>query len=660
MNPPPSDSIYLPPLGGGLDCAAYLQSVLDFYAGKQSVVLLNGVWNFATQMTGAGIKNKTQLYCNGPGVELISTIAYNPADHAAAPLIGIPIASATTGVLSANVAVGAMTILSSITMAVGTIFRIESAAFVNNQHYYIVRDVSGPGPFTIRLDRPVKVAFDVNDVVRVYTSIPQNINVYGNGARISGTGSRYIEFAAARHCSFSGFVFDPNDGTLGVGGVGASFDIGCYDCHMSDIYIDWSLSATTIAIGLSFESTEKCTGKRLGAGSTTANRLVEGISKYNCIDTDIEDATAWGCSSYGYTWNSNSRGNLHCSLKNAAAYDCDVGFNLSAGDDTCVVENVDAALCTASGVRISGNGRITIRDYRPRGNGTAINVLANAATPYFDSLTSTGNTGSGITIAAGAEIVTNRVDLNGVTTALVQTAGSLITDVTDELAALLQLVPKLFLSSDPRFVTRALTKVSAANDRSNSGINAVQAVAGNQPVYNARNIQYNNRPTFDFTAGSAHNLATATSLAINQPNHWYVVGGQTISNTSGFVDTLGAGQQAIYGAGAAQPNQRLGMYAGAAVTGAAGIVGVPVVLCAEFNGAGSLGWVGQYTTPQFTGNPGAGGVSTIQLGGGALITNYMSGSIAAVLAFEGASTAASRRLVMSLLARVYGLPMAST
>jgi hypothetical protein len=301
--------------------------------------------------------------------------------------------------------------------------------------------------------------------------------------------------------------------------------------------------------------------------------------------------------------------------------------------------------CT-NGVLVGNGKRSLVASVALKANTKGI-LLSTEEEPTLEAIRCDGNTTDLDTTAADVRVIGGNI------TSQIQSSGIII-DISDELEALLQLSPLLLLEADPRFCTRAATKCSTWADRSATGYEVTQAVDGNRPVFKPRDTAYGNRATLNFNAAASTRLASVVSIATAQP-HWWLIVGNSATDTSGFVDSVG---YSVYAA-TLSTQEHLSLFAGSGVIGAGARVDAPAVFVAEFNGASSKGWVGQYTTPQVTGNPGANAAAALTVGGG-VTTNYVSGAIGLMALFAGTSTTALRRYAMMLAARAYKLPIAST
>jgi hypothetical protein len=231
------------PAGGSIDDAARFAALLIANANARTAVFAPGTYNWATP---CAIPSNTRIR-GSKGVRIVSTIPYDANNPFAAVFYGQPVASGVTGTLSGAAKEGDSTITTALALPAGTIFRIDADAGAdplgNLQRYYVSRGQSGS---TVTLDRPLRTPFATSCVVRIYTSISQDITIDGGGMSIGGTGSRYYEFGGAARVKIDNIAFDFNSGCLGIGGVMGSFDIGCVDCHGTRLTGDGSGAITVV------------------------------------------------------------------------------------------------------------------------------------------------------------------------------------------------------------------------------------------------------------------------------------------------------------------------------------------------------------------------------------------------------------------------------
>ena len=148
-------------------------------------------------------------------------------------------ATATTA-LAANNVVGARTLSTNTSIAAGSIILINdtvSGAGLRTMSYDVV-SVSGAGPYTVTLDRPVLIQYGTGDTVSVVPSQPTNIVL--EDFSIIGSADRFIELVSAKNCivrrinmtvtggSDASYTFTANAGTDII--THAAHDIPTFTC----------------------------------------------------------------------------------------------------------------------------------------------------------------------------------------------------------------------------------------------------------------------------------------------------------------------------------------------------------------------------------------------------------------------------------------------
>jgi hypothetical protein len=217
--------ISLSPQQNGNDDWPRLKALADLYAYKAAIALRPGLWvcrskqrlpSGTTIIGSAGVRIKQELAHTGTD-PFNAAFAAGPSFEAApatARIEGDPGCFDSQVTISANV------------FSEGQIVRIWRGGTGLLQHYFTITKVDGQGPVKITLDRSLGAQFKSNDLVEGVKSIPQDINILGNGMKISGTGDRYVEFAAAKHCEVIDLHADNEHGHLADDSPAMSFDIG--------------------------------------------------------------------------------------------------------------------------------------------------------------------------------------------------------------------------------------------------------------------------------------------------------------------------------------------------------------------------------------------------------------------------------------------------
>jgi hypothetical protein len=543
---------------------------------------------------------------------------YGGVDVFNAPFQANVVSSGVDSTLASTASLGASTVSSNASYAVDSYISIETGTL--RRQYYQVKNVSGVGPYTLTLDRPLCEAWPNGATVHGWTSIPRNIRIEGKGMRVTGTGDRYFEFGGTWDSEVSCVRIDATGGALGALSLAASWDIGCLRCKFVDCTLD--SYGTNINGGFAIESGEQCHIIRCSATNVGTGSSGAGFAIYDSWFCTTQDCAGSG-GYYGIAHTGNG-GEIDCEIRGGTYYGNTIG------------------VLVGNGQRSRMNGVAAINN----GTGFKINTEDD---PKMVACSMSNNT-TDLDIA-----VTNLVlPRSNQYVTLTQASSAIIIDESDELAALLQLSPLVLLYVDQTRCTRVATKCSAWLDASNTGFDCTESVDGNRPVYISRDTAYGNRPTLSFTNSSAQKLVNSGNLALSQP-FWTLAVGHAANDTAGFADSA---TWSMYGS-TVTTQEHLSLYAGSTLVGANAQVNIPRVMVAEYNGASSKGWAGQYTTPQVTGNPGANGISTLRIGGG-IITNALTGKVGLIAIFSGTSTTAQRKLAMRLAASAFKLSVVAT
>ena len=261
---------------GTNDSGPGLQTALNAAAG--GTLFLSGHYKINTTVS---ISNNTDIVC-APGTTFTGTIPNNGGPTAAF-FIAQPSATLGTTTLASNAVFGATTcsvtaiVLSGGTIAAGMWIELANVPIgpIYRGAAYKVLAVSGSGPYTVTLDRPMKYVFSAADSVSLIANIPQNIHFYGNGATVTGSVTRYFEWVSARDCS----IEDVN--VIATGGSASdyamSWDVAGYRSFYRRVTVDGGGVSTG---GLRFETDESCGAEDSHVKNVTAGpgfQIVDGV-----------------------------------------------------------------------------------------------------------------------------------------------------------------------------------------------------------------------------------------------------------------------------------------------------------------------------------------------------------------------------------------------
>lgn len=201
------DPVVLWPTGVA-DHAAYINAALSANAGQKCVKLGRGTsWTLTSPLV---VPSNVEFDLGGPSVVLNSTMAFVDG-HTTVPLFATIPAGQLNPVttLTADAAVGDVTITvqNGATVPIGSYIELLGVANPGKLDAYgfsyVATNVVGN---VVTLDRPLLKPFWAPAAVRVVTPI-RNARIYGNGASITGTGDRGVQFVATWNCYIEGIRF---------------------------------------------------------------------------------------------------------------------------------------------------------------------------------------------------------------------------------------------------------------------------------------------------------------------------------------------------------------------------------------------------------------------------------------------------------------------
>lgn len=219
------------PLGTSAD-AARIQAAVD--SGVERVILGPGTFVVASPIDLSGAHD---LVIEGsPGTILLSTMS-PVGNQLNSVFYSEPTLGASTTTASANTP-GASTLSLTASVSVGDIIRVRDVTDIIQIDYFVVRAVSGAGPYTVTVDRVVQRTFGSGSLVHVVTARLERLTIKGNGMRIRGTGDRGIENIGALDCVISDVHIEPNDAGDCFADCGMSWDTGSRNCSFVRCSVD--------------------------------------------------------------------------------------------------------------------------------------------------------------------------------------------------------------------------------------------------------------------------------------------------------------------------------------------------------------------------------------------------------------------------------------
>ena len=257
---------------------------------------------------------------------------------------------------------------------------------------YDVQSVSGAGPYTVTLDRPVLIQYGTGDAVGVHATQPTNITI--EDLTIRGSATRFIELVTAKNCTVRRVSMDVTAGASHD--IVMSFDVGGHHNRGEDIDVNGgALAADCLAL----EGQEASGYYRCKVRNATAY----GIVLHDTVHGVVEDCHGSNCA-HGLvlTADGTVKGSLSCVVRggsftnntidgvaviNGSAdtviHGVDARFNPIAmaitGDVTrCVVSGCDLSAHTTNAIAV-GTGATGVRLHGCNLTGTTTTVSISAA-----------------------------------------------------------------------------------------------------------------------------------------------------------------------------------------------------------------------------------------------------------------------------------------
>lgn len=297
------DRISIAPLGANADDWVRLHSAQIACSYKACIEMRAGTW---LAKTVQNIPRGTCLRMQ-PGTSIISSIAPSVNVLDAPFSVGPGTSTSATTFAAANT-VGAKTISSTVSIPAGSLIQTNdtvSGAGLRTMRY-TVASVAGGGPFTLTLDRPVLFQYANGDQIAVFdpTTVGSDIIIEGNGATVTGTGTRIGEFVATIRCRVQDLKITRDSGL--ATDIVWSFDVGGYENRGIRIDAD---GGATCADGLALESQERSTFDHCNVNSCTS----VGIILFDCLQCDVIECNAWSCDAgLGFSADGSVKGSFSC------------------------------------------------------------------------------------------------------------------------------------------------------------------------------------------------------------------------------------------------------------------------------------------------------------------------------------------------------------
>lgn len=243
-------------------------------------------------------------------------------------------ATAATALASGNT-VGARTISSNASVAPGSIILLNdtvSGAGLRTMSYD-VKAVTGSGPYTLTLDRPVLIQYATGDAISVIPAQPTDIVL--EDFAIKGSADRFIEFVSSKNC-----IVRRIDMTVTAGAshdIMCSMDVGGRGNLQDDLCLDGGNIATD------------CLAQEGQDASTTRRCITSRSSGYGVVMHDAMHPVIEHChgSFHGFglvlTADGTTKGTIGARVRGGSFTNCtSEGIAIVNGSTDVMLDGVDA------------------------------------------------------------------------------------------------------------------------------------------------------------------------------------------------------------------------------------------------------------------------------------------------------------------------------
>lgn len=340
------------PRGGTLDDWPTLIGRANALAYKGAIILTGGIYLCKTKV--ALVSGTTLI--GGPGVSVVCSLG-TAGDVTNAPFtINGGAAGSTTLAATPTLGTSSLSLTGNVggALVVGASVEPVKASGLRGL-VYIVRAVSGSGPYAVTVDRPLRMSFASGDTVNVYAAnvAPTDITILGNRMRISGTFSRALEMSPARRCLVSKLVIDASASK--TTDLTIAFDIGGFSNRIVGCEVD---GGNVKDLGIALESNESSTIEDCIVLRTSAC----GVLLDDCIDCEARGCVAsagFGAAASGFqvTADGSTLGSLACRVRGCTATtNGQYGFLIGNGSSQCSFVDCVATGNGAGGFFADGTG----------------------------------------------------------------------------------------------------------------------------------------------------------------------------------------------------------------------------------------------------------------------------------------------------------------
>ena len=282
-----------------------------------------------------------------------------------------------------------------------------------------VKSVSGAGPYTVTVDRPIAIPFTIGDSCSVVLNRPTNIRIFGNGLQMTGTGDRAIEFITAYRCHVEDVHYVYN-GVASMGDLIFSFDIGGEESGFFRCSAD-SNNGGSATSGFILEAGQKNYVNECRVYNCTG----QGVAMTDCyqchaIGNSVQSATTGGSLGGAFVIGGGSLGSFDCTMMGnhcsgggygfvigisqrskieggGADYQNVYGVQIGSQSQSAMIMNLSLYGCVTGIFTTAGSTDTIVQDVDISGcTGNCINANAEIDIYGLTAKTGTGTTGAPI------------------------------------------------------------------------------------------------------------------------------------------------------------------------------------------------------------------------------------------------------------------------
>lgn len=287
---------FFPASGGGSETSRLTALMRSASTLGFTAWMRDGTFTFATSPT---IPRTGCVLKMSPGTRIVSTLPTSPETPANAIFYSTPGAADITTTVAAANTINTNSVRSTVNIPAGYDCRIidnDPANRFRGSTYRVLSSTLNSGSYVLVLDRPVLTQFSTGDEIVAWAAgIPRNFILQGNGAWISGTGTRFMELICTAGYDVRDLNFQPGAGIKSI----CSMDSCGHDNHYSGLFADNKFVVSgTLQTGVCENGglLETQEGSSI-SGSIFRNMLNDGVRLLNCESPRV-DVEATGCA-YG-------------------------------------------------------------------------------------------------------------------------------------------------------------------------------------------------------------------------------------------------------------------------------------------------------------------------------------------------------------------------